>query len=162
MELDSDSGVDQESSAKFGAHLGNQDTPIDTKKYILDFLQNILLQREKLDAGLLKDYLDADIAVVGQEILSSLESSNRKLLAVESGSLLFTLFCPTTSSIAQLTDDSWIKSLTLKMDNLAKKMGRYHYFRILSHFLTNALSNYAVKLKASEEKELNLKYIIST
>ena len=126
MELDSDSVVAKEDIAKafrFGAHPGSQDTTIDTKKYVLDFLQKILLQREKLEAGLLKGYLESGIATTGQEVLSTLENSNRKLLSVESGSIIFTLFCPTTSSIWQLTDDSWIKSLTLKMENFLKKIG---------------------------------------
>ena len=123
MELESDSVVAKENIAKalrFGAHSGSQDTQIDTKKYVLDFLQKILLQREKLEAGLLKDYLGSGIATAGQEVFSTLENSNRKLLSIESGSIIFVLFCPTTSSIWQLTDDSWIKSLTLKMENLCK------------------------------------------
>ena len=126
MEFDCDSVVAKENIVKalrFGAHSGSQDTQVDTKKYVLDFLQKILLQREKLEAGLLKDYLESGIATTGQEVLSTLENSNRKLLSMESGSIIFTLFCPTTSSIWQLTDDSWIKSLTLKMENLLKKIG---------------------------------------
>ena len=126
VELDTDSVVAKENIAKafrFGVHSGSQDTRNDTQKYVLDFLQKILLQREKLEAGLLKDYLESGIATTGQEVLSTLENSNRKLLDVENGSIIFILFCPTTSSIWQLTDDSWIKSLTLKMENLLKKIG---------------------------------------
>ena len=110
-------------AVRFGAHLGNPDTAVDTKKYILAFLQKILLQRQKLEIGLLIDRLESRIVDMWQEVLTTLENSNRKLLTVESGSLIFMLFCPTNSSMLELKNDSWIKSLTLQLEKLLKIIG---------------------------------------
>ena len=127
VELDSDSVVAQEyidSAVKFGVDLGNPDAPIEAKKYVLTFIQKLLLQREKLDLGILTDYLHSGITKLWQEVLDTLEKSNRKLVAVQSGSLILTLFCPTFSSAHDILDDSYIKDLTLKMENFVNKIGR--------------------------------------
>ena len=126
MEYESDSIVNKEhiaTAVRFGAHLGSPDTPIETKKYILVFLQKILLQRQKLEMGLLIDRLESSIVDIWQEVLSTLEKSNRKLLAVQSGSLIFKLFCPTNSSMQELKNNSWIKSLTLHLEKLLTIIG---------------------------------------
>ena len=126
MELDSNCVVDQEHidmAIKFGIDLSNLSTPVEAKKYVLAFIHKLLLQREKLDLGLLTGYLQSDIAKLWQEVLATLENSNRKLLAIESGSLIFTLFCPTISSARELRNDFWIKILFLKMESLLKKIG---------------------------------------
>ena len=122
VELNSDSVVAQkhiDTAVKFGIDLEN----ITPNKYVLAFIHKLLLQREKLDHGHLSDYLKSNIRTLWKEVLSTLENSNRKLLAVESGSIIFTLFCPTVSSTLGLRDDSWIKALTLKMENFVKKIG---------------------------------------
>ena len=126
MELDSNCVVDQEHidmAIKFGIDLSNLSTPVEAKKYVLAFIYKLLLQREKLDLGLLTGYLQSGIAKLWQEVLATLENSNRKLLAIESGSLIFTLFCPTISSARELRNDFWIKILFLKMESLLKKIG---------------------------------------
>ena len=126
MELISDSVVAQEHidlAVKFGVDLENLTAPVDANNYVLAFFHKLLLQREKLDRGQLTDYLQSSISTLWKEVVSTLENSNRKLLAVESGSIIFSLFCPTLSSTRELRDDSWIKALTLKMENLIKKIG---------------------------------------
>ena len=126
MELDSNCVVDQEHidmAIKFGIDLSNLFTPVEAKKYVVAFIHKLLLQREKLDLGLLTGYLQSGIAELWQEVLATLENSNRKLLAIESGSLIFTLFCPTISSARELRNDFWIKFLFLKMESLLKKIG---------------------------------------
>ena len=119
MELDSDSVVAQEhidTAIKFGVDLSNLTAQVEAKKYVLAFIHKLLLQREKLDHGLLTDYLKSDILPQWEEVLSTLENSSRKLVAVESGSIIFTLFCPTLSSMLGLRDESWLKDLRQKME----------------------------------------------
>ena len=126
MELNRDSVVAQEHidlAVKFGVDLENLTAPVDANKYVLAFFHKLLLQREKIDRGQLSDYLQSSIRSLWKEVLSTLKNSSRKLLAVESGSIIFSLFCPTLSSTRELRDDSWIKALTLKMENLIKKIG---------------------------------------
>ena len=127
MELDSDFVVSQEHidrAKAFDVHLDYRDTPIDTKKYLLAFIQKLLLQREKLDRGLLTDYIESRTAILWQDVKTALENSNRKLLSVKSGSIIFTLFCPTPSSVWELQEDSWLKSLTQKMEQMANNIGQ--------------------------------------
>ena len=129
VELNSDSVIAEEDIGKamrFGVDQSNVGNPIDTKKFVLAFIQKLLLQREKIDLGLLTDYLESEVITIWQNILSTLENSQRKFVDVHSGSLIFTLFCPTLGSKQELSDDSWIKSLTLKIKNLVKKIGEYH------------------------------------
>ena len=126
VELDSDTVVAEEqmeTAVKCGVDVSNQGNPIEAKKYVFSFIRFLLLQREKFETGLLNDYLDPGIITMWKEVLSTLESSNRKVVDVKSGSLIFTLFCPTTTSKQELKNDSWMKSLTLKMENLVKKIG---------------------------------------
>ena len=58
-----------------------------------------------------------------QDVLSSLEEGHRKLINIESGSLIFTLFCPTAMSMQQLKDEKWANSLASKMDKLLNIIG---------------------------------------
>ena len=127
VELGSDFIVTQEhidNAVKFGISLGTKHTPIEAKKYVLAFIQTLLLQREKLEMGLLTDYLQSGIAILWQEVLSTLEDSDRKVVDIHSGSLIFTLFCPTVSSAQELKDESWIEIFKLKMEELVKKLGK--------------------------------------
>ena len=126
MKLDSSSVVAQEHidmAFKFGIDLTNINAPIEAKKSVLAFIQKLLLQREKLQLGLLTDYIESDISILWREVMFALENSNRKLLSVQNGSLIFTLFCPTISSAQELKDESWIKTFTLKMEQLFQKIG---------------------------------------
>ena len=127
VELDSDSVVAQEhidTAVKFGFDLGDLNAPVDAKKYVLAFIHKLLLQREKLELGLLTDYLQSSIVKLWQEVLSTLENSNRKLLDVQSGSLIFTLFCLNIKSATELTEVTWIIILTEKMERLLKEIGQ--------------------------------------
>ena len=126
MELNSNCVVAQEHidiAVKFGIDLGNLNEPIESQKYVLAFIQKLLLQREKLNRNQLTDYLQSNIATLWKDVLSTLESSDRKLLAVESGSIIFILFCPTIRARRELRDESWIKDVTWKMEMLVKKIG---------------------------------------
>ena len=119
VELDSDSVLTQEhidTAIKFGIDSDNRENP---KKFVFSFIRKLLLQREKLEKETLNDYLDPGIKTLWQEVLFAMENSNRKLLGVQNGSLIFTLFCPTITSKQDLKDDSWIKSL----ENLIRKIG---------------------------------------
>ena len=66
----------------------------------------------------LSDYLKLEILEAWQEVLSSLEETNRKVVNVQSGSLIFTLFCPTGQSLLQLQDEKWKIVLQEKVDKL--------------------------------------------
>ena len=126
MELDSDSVVDQEhisTAYKLGINLGDLRSPIEAENFALAFIRKLLQQRDKIDHGLLKEYCKSDIVAAWQEVLSALENSNRKLVAVQSGSLVLMLFCPTIDSAQQLNHKSWIESVTSTMENLMKKLG---------------------------------------
>ena len=126
MELDSDSVVAQEhidTALKFGIPLCSKDSPIEAKEYILAFIQKLLLQREKLEMELLTDYLHSSIAILWQKVLSTLENSDRKVLDIHSGSLIFSLFCPTITSAQELKDYTWTETFKLKMEELVKKLG---------------------------------------
>ena len=126
VELDSDSVVAQEhidTAIKFGIDRNDLGNPIDAKKYVLAFIRKLLLQREKLNLSIQLDYLQSDIVTLWLEVLSMLENHGRKVVGVQSGSLIFTLFCPNINSKSELGDYSWIKSLTLKMEKFVKKIG---------------------------------------
>ena len=53
---------------------------VDVKKYIVAFFKKLLLQREKLDKGLLIEQVSPMITKMWQEVLSSLEEYNRKVV----------------------------------------------------------------------------------
>ena len=127
VEVDSDSVVAQEhidAADRFGVQFGSKDDPIDPKQYLLVFIQKLLLQREKIDLELLTDYIKSGTISLWKEVLSTLENSNRKLLGVQSGSLIFTLFCPTISSARELQNDFWIKALSQKIEQFLNTTGQ--------------------------------------
>ena len=117
-----------DTAIKFGVDLGNLTSPVEAKKYALVFIHKLLLQREKLDTGLLTGYIESGIGTLWQEVMFALESSNRKLLSVQDGSLIFRLFCPTISSALELKDESWIKTLILKTEKFLKEIGKQNRF----------------------------------
>ena len=100
------------------------DGKTDTKLYILAFLQRLLHQRQKIDLGLLANYLRPTIAKAWNEVLSILEERKRKVLNIQSGSLVFTLFCPTQESLHQLQDKTWIKTAIQKLEELIHTLGK--------------------------------------
>ena len=96
----------------------------DTKKYLIGFIKRLLLHREKVEKNLLEAKLNPVIAKLWQEVLSSMEETNRKVVNVQSGSLIFTLFCPTGQSLLQLQDENWKIGLQGKVDRLLNALGK--------------------------------------
>ena len=126
VEIHDDSAIGQQHidlATTFGVDLGNPSAPVEAKKYVVAFVKKIFLQREKLSLGHLTDYLESGITKLWQEVLTTLESSERKLLDIRSGSLVFTLFCPSVSSARELTGESWTKTLKVNMEKLMKEIG---------------------------------------
>ena len=123
MDIETHSTVSEEhveAAIKFGIKSADVN---DTKKYIIAFLKRLLLQREKLEKNLLDAHLNTMIAKLWQEVLSSLEDTNRKVVNVQSGSLIFTLFCPTGQSLLQLQNERWRIGLQGKVDKLLNALG---------------------------------------
>ena len=63
------------------------------------------------------------ITKLWQEVLSSLEDTNRKLINIQSGSLVFMLFCPNHDSLLQLQDEKWRIELQEKINKLLEALG---------------------------------------
>ena len=125
MEIQTDSVISEQTvktAITFGVDIAN---PVDAKKYIIAFLKKLLLQRQKIDKNLLEAQLNPTIATLWQEVLSSLEETNRKLVNIQSGSLIFTLFCPTNTSLQQLQDEKWKIKPQEKVDSLLNALGTY-------------------------------------
>ena len=123
METRTDSVISEEhikTATKFG--VASCDL-VNTKKYIIAFMKRLLLQREKIDKNLLEAYLSSSITKLWQEVLSSLEDKNWKLVNIQSGSLVFRLFCPTSDSLLQLQDEKWRSELQGKVDKLMNVLG---------------------------------------
>ena len=93
------------------------------RKYIIAFLKRLLLHREKVDRNLFQSYLNPEIAELWQEALFSLEDKNRKLVNIQSGSLVFVLFSPTKNAMLQLQDAKWIIELQEKVNKLLNALG---------------------------------------
>ena len=124
IQSDSDFIVPQEhrnAAIKFGVE--ETDTA-DVHKYIVAFMRKLFLQREKLDKDVLKNYLNPAITKKLSEVFSGLEDKNRKLIKVQSGSLIFTLLCPTKMSRLQLHDENWRNGIQEKMAELLKLVGK--------------------------------------
>ena len=124
MEIETDSVLSEEhvkAAIEFG--LGPSDVA-DTKKYLIGFINRLLLHREKVEKNLLEAKLNPVIAKLWQEVLSSMEETNRKVVNVQSGSLIFTLFCPTGQSLLQLQDERWKIELEGKINKLLNALGK--------------------------------------
>ena len=124
LELETTSSVSEEqfdTALRFGVNLEQDST--DVKKYIVAFLQALVVQRLKIKLGVLDEYIQAAVKVQWKELLSILQDRGRQLVNVQSGSLFLTLFCPTTSSIEQLQNEVWRKKLTEGLKNLFTTTG---------------------------------------
>ena len=127
MEIQTDSTISEQNvktTIQFGVELSN---PVDAKKYIIAFLKKLLLQREKIDKNLLEAHLNPKLTKLWQEVLSSLEDTNRKVINIQSGSLIFTLFCATNHSLLQLQDEKWRTELQGKVDILLNALGKSQF-----------------------------------
>ena len=125
MDMQTDSIVTKknvETAIKFG--LTSSDT-VNARKYIIAFLKRLLFMREKNDKNLLEAYLNPKITILWQEVLGILEDTNRKVTNLQSGSLIFTLFCPKYISLLQLQDQRWAFELQAKMDQLLNTLGTF-------------------------------------
>ena len=123
MEIETDSVISEDhkkSASKFGIQLSDLSDP---KKYIIAFLKRLLLYREKIDRNLFQPYLNPKIEELWQEVLSNLEDVDRKLANILTGSLVFTLFCPTKNSSLQLQDEKWRIGLQQKVNKLLNALG---------------------------------------
>ena len=126
IQLDIDTEVPQEAidrARRFGVELGEQ--PNEPKSYVIAFLKQLLLQREKLKHGVLDQYLNPNIPRWWQNLLSSLEEKDRRLLKVETGSIIFTLFCPTEESFVQLKDKSWFSRVAKIVQEVLRSLGKH-------------------------------------
>ena len=124
IQCDSDFIIAQEhmnAAIKFGVE---QIDATDVKKYIVAFMRKLLLQRAKIDQNVLENYLCPAVAKQWQGMLSTLEDKNRKLVGVQSGSLIFLLFCPTRESRLQLQEENWRIGIQEKMAKLLKLLGK--------------------------------------
>ena len=124
MQPDSDFLIPHEqvdAAIKFGVE---QIDAADVKQYIVAFMRKLLLQREKIDKDVLTNYLIPVITKQWQEMLSSLEERNRKLVNIQSGSVVFKLFCPTKESRLQLQDENWRIGIQEKLAELLKLLGK--------------------------------------
>ena len=109
----------------YGVEFDESEDKTKAKKYIVAMFQNLLHQREKLDKGLLVEHIKPKVMKMWQEVLSTLEETNRKLIDIQSGSLIFTLFSPTRNSIRQLQNESWRTALQKKIIELLRLIGKF-------------------------------------
>ena len=124
IQSDSDFIVPQEhrnAAIKFGVE---ETDAADVHKYVVAFMRKLFLQREKLDKDVLKNYLNPAITKKLSEVFSGLGDKNRKLIKVQSGSLIFTLLCPTKMSSLQLHDENWRSGIQERMAELLKLVGK--------------------------------------
>ena len=88
-------------------------------------MRKLLLQREKLDNKVLENYLKIEIVKQWRQVLSFLENKERKLINIQSGSLIFLMFCPTRKSRLQLQDETWKGEIEMEISKLAKLLGTF-------------------------------------
>ena len=126
MEIETNSVV-SEKHMKDAIKFGIQPSDLtDAKKYIIAFLNRLLLHREKVDKNLLEPHINPVVTKLWQEVLSSLEDRNRKLINIQSGSLIFTLFSPINKkSLLQIQDEKWKIELQDKMNKLLGVLGMF-------------------------------------
>ena len=130
IQCDSNSATQQknlETAIKFGVE---KEDALDKKKYVVAFLRKLLLQKEKTNEHLLENYLNREIDKQWQEVLSRLEDTNRKLINIESGSFILTLFCPTQESRLQLEDETLKDEIQTKLTDLLRLLGKFEFAEI--------------------------------
>ena len=123
IQCDSNSATQQknlETAIQFGVE---KEDALDVKKYVVAFLRKLLLQRKKTNEHLLENYLNRKIEKQWQEVLSRLEDTNRKLINIESGSFILTLFCPTTESRLQFHNEAWKDEIKKELTTLLRLLG---------------------------------------
>ena len=125
METETNSVVSEEHK-KEAIKFGIQPSDLtDAKKYIKAFLKRLLLHREKIDKNMFTAHLNQVVAKLWQEMLSSLEDTNQRLINIQSGSLILTLFCPTDNSLQQIRNEEWKIEFQERMNKLLKALGMF-------------------------------------
>ena len=122
VELEADPSVSQEhidQALELGVDFGAG--RVDAQKYTVAFFQKLLHLREKLEKGFLN--IPSKIADVWKKFLRTVEEEGRKLLDISSGSVNFTLFCPTNDSALQTQNESWRQRTLDNMNDLLITIG---------------------------------------
>ena len=137
MEIETDSVISEE-HFKAATVFGFQSSDFqhtDTKIFAIAFMKKLLLHNEKINRNLLDAHLNHLISKSWQEVLFSLEERNRKLVNIQSGSLIFALFCPTHNSLQQLQDEKWRIKLQAQVEKLLKTLGMLQINIFINLFL---------------------------
>ena len=127
ISMATDPEVSQEAinaARRIGTKFEDRD-PKNPKTFMVDFLKQLLLQREKLDQQLLNEYLGPETAEWWKTLLSSLEDGKRRLLDVNCGSVVFTLFCPTNESFREIETNKWTRDVIKHFRQLLQSLGKY-------------------------------------
>ena len=114
-----------DAAVNLGVPIENPSDPISTQAYIVAYVHYLVCQREKLGLSLLVEHIKPTVAEMWQEVLSYLEDRRRRVVDVQSGSLVFTLFCPTHEASDQLRDDIWREELQDRLCALIRFLGTY-------------------------------------
>ena len=124
MESKSDTAIPQE-HLEGAIKIGVETKEVtDIYKYIIAFLRKLFFQRAKLEKTLLGKYLNPTIVKQWQEVLSTLEDKDRKLVNIQSGSILLMLYCPSQKSRLQNQDENWRIEIQKKIAKLLKLLGK--------------------------------------
>ena len=138
MHSNSNSTISEETfemARNFGIHLHEKDKE-NIEGFVIAFLTKLLHQREKIDLGLLDKELPESVKNRWQGVLSILEDKNRRVPDLRSGSLNFTLFCPSETSDRQLRDQQWKDEIQDSLRVLFDEIGTiYKYsFSVFVYF----------------------------
>ena len=112
-----------EAAVKFGVTIDNPNDPVTTQAYVVAYFKHLVCQREKLERGLLVQHLSSSVAEMWREVLSSLELGGRRLVDAGHGSLVLTLFCPTSQSVKQLQDANWKREILAQLTGFLTLLG---------------------------------------
>ena len=111
-----------ETAVKFGLKLDEHEKS-NVHKFLAAFLTKLLYQREKIELGLLDAQLSEAIKKGWRAVISLLEGRQRKVIGLRSGSVIFTLFCPSGDSCKELEDSLWKDKLAAALVQLFQEIG---------------------------------------
>ena len=100
----------------------------DPESYLLSFFEKTLYLREKLERGLLERHLGTPLQEKWKRLFSSLEEGQRRLLNVRRGSIIISLFCPTEDSFEQIRNDTLMKKVSKRIEELLEVLGNTYVF----------------------------------
>ena len=125
-----------DAAVHLGVPIENPADPVSTQAYIVAYFHYLVCQREKLSLTLLAQHIKPAVGEMWQEVLSYLEDRRRRVVDVQSGSLVFTLFCPTQEASDQLRNDLWREELRERLLALVRFLGTYET-RFQESFVSN-------------------------